>query len=75
MGAVVRSGAAAVAVVPVVSPEAALLGASPVVILLRAFPVAIRPEVLPAVIPPEGFPAAVSQAAMAGVAEVVENLR
>ncbi len=77
MGAVVRSDAAAAAV----APEATLLGAFRVVIHLRALPVAIHPEASPAVIPPEAFQVAVSQvvtvaeAAMAGVAEVVENLR
>ena len=64
MGAAVRSDAAVSGVVPVVSPEAALLGAFPAAVSQAA----VHPEVLPAVTRLEGSPAVVPLDALQAVA-------
>jgi len=55
--------------------EAGVVSEAPAAIRPGASPVAIRLVAFPAAIPPEASPVAVSLAAMAGVAEAVENLR
>jgi hypothetical protein len=59
---------AQIAMGAVVHSDAAVAG-----VAMEASPAAIRPEVSPLVTPLEAFPVAVSQAAMAEVAEAVDN--